>query len=105
MVVFALDNSSESMRGLLSRWTLEIKPGVFVGNFSSRVRQYIWEHIIGEAMNPQAIMVYSYPSEQGYVIESYGDPYRYVCDLDGLQLIGNIIDRKDAVHKVITLRE
>lgn len=104
MVVFSVDNASESLRGLLSRWLVEIRPGVFVGDLSNRVRTHIWECIIGEDFDSRSIMVYSYPSEQGYVIESYGDPYRHVCDFDGLQLIGHQVNRKDARHKMNTIQ-
>ena len=103
MVVFALDNAPESVRGMLTRWTVEIKPGVFIGNLSNRVRNYMWEKIIDAEESVQAVMAYSYPSEQGFKIESIGIPVRHVCDFDGLQLIGNRIDRQYVLHKMNTI--
>ena len=102
MVVITIDNAAESTRGILTRWLIEIKPGVFIGNVSKRVRSYLWNDIIESRMEQHAIMAYSYPCEQGYMLQTYGDPFRHVCELDGLQLIGNYTDRADNFHKIFT---
>ena len=49
MVVLSLTACPEGLRGNLSRWLFEISPGVFVGNISARVRDAIWERVLGES--------------------------------------------------------
>ena len=86
MVVFILENAAEKLRGILTRWVIETKPGVFVGSLSAMVRDKLWE-IICDDMPKGALMIFSCNTEQGYQIKMTGDPTRTVIDLDGLQLI------------------
>lgn len=41
MVVIAMDCAPENVRGELTRWFLELKPGVFVGNVNARIRELL----------------------------------------------------------------
>ena len=86
MVVFIVENASEKLRGTLTRWMIETKPGVFVGSLNSQVREKVWE-MIPSHTSKGALMIYSTNNEQGYQIKMQGDPTRKVIDLDGLQLI------------------
>ena len=45
MVVFLMEKVSVSLRGEITRWMLELRPGVFVGNISALVREKLWETI------------------------------------------------------------
>lgn len=86
MLVIVLENASDKLKGTLTRWMIEIKPGVYAGRLSAMVREKLWEMI--EEYQPQgALMVYSMNNEQGYSIKMLGEPKRSVIDLDGLQLI------------------
>ena len=86
MVVYILENASEKLRGILTRWMIEVRPGIFVGSLNAMVRNKIWEQI-SNSDSKGALMVYSYNNEQGYQIKMLGDPTRQIIDLDGLQLI------------------
>ena len=86
MVVFVLENATEKLRGILTRWMLETKPGVFVGSLNAMVREKLWE-IISDHDPQGALMIFSINNEQGYQINMLGDPLRTVVDIDGLQLI------------------
>lgn len=86
MVVFVLENATEKLRGVLTRWMIETKPGVFVGSLNALVRDKLWDMIPDHAPKG-ALMIYSCNNEQGFTIEMYGDPTRSVVDLDGIQLI------------------
>lgn len=46
MVVLVLTACPSGLRGDISRWMLEIAPGVFVGRLSTRVRERLWERTI-----------------------------------------------------------
>lgn len=43
MTVIAMDTAPEGVRGELTRWFLELKPGVFVGKVNVRIRDLLWE--------------------------------------------------------------
>ena len=86
MVVIVIDCAAEGLRGELTKWMLETKPGVFVGNLNAMVRSKLWEKV-EKGRQEGALMLYSSNTEQGFAIEMIGEPKRSVVDLDGLQLI------------------
>lgn len=88
MVVMMLDRVSSSLRGELTRWLLEPKPGVFVGTISAMVRDRLWVHVC-RRMGPKAggILVCSAANEQGFEMRLWGTPNRTVVDFDGLWLV------------------
>ena len=89
MVVIALDNAPGKTRGELSKWFLELKPGVFVGNVNARIRDLLWQRICTSAAGKGAIMVYSCNNEQGFDMILAGTPKRSIIDLDGIKLVKN----------------
>ena len=82
-----MDNVPASLRGELTRWLLEGKAGVFVGNVNAAVREQLWKMVCKEARTGNAILVYSSNNEQGFIMEMHGNPKRRVIDVEGLQLI------------------
>ena len=87
MTVIAMDTAPEGVRWELTRWFLELKPGVFVGKVNVRIRDLLWERICKTEAADGAVMVYSDTNEQGFSMRVYGDPKRSVVDLEGVQLI------------------
>lgn len=88
MLVLLLERVKPSLRGELTRWLLEPKTGVFVGNVSARVRQKLWQKICSQTGdNGAAMMIWSSDSEQGFRIDFWNGTSRRVYDWDGLQLI------------------
>jgi CRISPR-associated protein Cas2 len=88
MVVFILERVPVSLRGELTRWTLEAKAGVFVGSLSALVRDLLWEKVCGSLRGGGAILIHSSDGEQGFSIRYWGEPSRSVRDFEGLWLIG-----------------
>lgn len=88
MVVMMVDRVSPSLRGELTRWLLEPKPGVFIGNISAMVRDKLWEEVCHK-MEAKAggILVYNAANEQGFDIRLWGTPNRTVRDFEGLLLV------------------
>ncbi|WP_107657481.1 type I-E CRISPR-associated endoribonuclease Cas2e [Nocardia suismassiliense] len=74
------------LRGHLTRWLLEISPGVFVGNISARVRELMWQRIIEFVAEGRAIMVYTARNEQRLAFKVHGHDWTPV-DYDGLTLM------------------
>ena len=87
MVVFLMEKVPVSLRGEITRWMLELRPGVFVGNISALVREKLWETICQKLKGGAAMLLHSAANEQGYKIRTFGDSIRKVKDFDGLQLI------------------
>ena len=87
MVVFLMEKVPVSLRGEITRWMLELRPGVFVGNISALVREKLWETICRKLKGGAAMLLHSAANEQGYKIRTFGDSIRKVKDFDGLQLI------------------
>lgn len=87
MVVMLVERVSPSLRGELTRWMLEPKAGVFVGTVTAAVREKLWQKVRQRTAKGASIIVWTTNSEQGYQIDSWGDPSRRVGDWDGLQLI------------------
>ena len=45
MLVIVLENAPPRLKGYLSRLLLELRAGVFIGTYSTRVRERLWETI------------------------------------------------------------
>lgn len=86
MTVFVLENAPLNLRGELTKWLLEVKPGVFVGKLSKTVRDLLWKKVEDSYLYG-ALMIYNFNNEQGFKFEMYGEPTRSVIDYDGLELI------------------
>ena len=86
MTVLILDNAPENLRGEICLWLLEVKPNVFIGNISARVRTLLWDKVCSNKNQP-ALLVYNYNNEQGFIFEMNGEPTRSIVDFDGVNLI------------------
>lgn len=87
MVVIATTAVPDHLRGALSRWTIEVVPGIFVGTVSARVRDELWRAVTDTVGDGAALLVHPAPTEQGYAIQTAGARRRIPIDFDGLTLI------------------
>jgi len=87
MVVMILERVSPSLRGLLTRWLIQPKVGVFVGNVSALVRDKLWENATKRLKRGGAIMIHSSNTEQGFAIRTAGCPDKLIQHFDGLALV------------------
>ena len=87
MIVIVMENASEKLRGELTKWLLEVKPGVLVGKTSALVREKLWEKVENDENKTGALLIYNSDNEQGFAIKMVGLLRRSVIDLDGIQLI------------------
>jgi CRISPR-associated protein Cas2 len=91
MVIFIMEKVPIKLRGELTRWMLEARTGVFIGNMSATVRELLWEKINEAIEQGSAMLIYSYDTEQGFQIQITGEPKRSVMDFEGINLICNKI--------------
>ncbi len=88
MTIMILERVPPSLRGELTRWLLEPKTGVFVGNVSALVRGRLWQkacHSAGE--RGACMLIYRTNNEQGFLFDFWGETSRHVHEWDGLQLV------------------
>lgn len=86
MVVVVLSVTPERLRGVLTRWLLEIAPGMYVGRLPARVRDRLWARILSDVGRGRAVMVVLRRGEQGFDIRVHNHEWDPV-DLDGVTLL------------------
>ena len=84
--VITLKSVPESLRGDLTKWMQEIDTGVYVGNFNSRIREYLWKRVCRQVGNGEATMSFACRNEIGYDFNTI-NTRRKVIDFDGLPLV------------------
>lgn len=86
MVVVILTACPVGLRGHLTRWLLEIAPGIFCGRVSAKVRDQMWLRIVEMAKDGRALMVFSRRGDQGLDFRVHRHDWE-LADLDGVTLI------------------
>jgi len=86
VIVLVLSAVPEGLRGHVTRWLMEISPGVFVGTLSARVRERLWLLVTENMKTGRAVMVFRARNEQGLAFLTWGDPWKPV-DFDGIILM------------------
>lgn len=86
MTVIVLANCPAGLRGLLTRWLLEISPGVFLGAPTARIRQQLWDEVRQYAGRGRALLAYQTDNEQGFSFETYDHAWK-PTDHEGLTLL------------------
>ncbi|MGI4787791.1 MAG: type I-E CRISPR-associated endoribonuclease Cas2e [Janthinobacterium lividum] len=87
MTVLILERVPATLRGELSRWMIEPRTGVFVGKVSAMVRDSLWDKARSGAKSGAGMLLYSSPTEQGFLALSFGDTSRDLVDWEGLTLV------------------
>ncbi|MFD9534695.1 type I-E CRISPR-associated endoribonuclease Cas2e [Streptomyces sp. NPDC060010] len=87
MAVIATTAVPEHLRGALSRWLMEVVPGIFVGTLSARVRDELWTSVTETVGDGQAVLIHPATNEQGYTLRTAGTRRRLPMEFDGLTLI------------------
>lgn len=87
MLVIVTENAPPRLRGRLAMWLLEIRAGVYVGNYSRKVRDMIWSHVEVGLEDGNAIIAWSAPNEAGFDFITLGKNRRIPKEVDGAKLI------------------
>ena len=73
---------------------MELKPGVFLGHCSKRVRNELWAKVTNRPPLGYVAQIWSSPTPQGFQFRQYGKSRRMLVDREGLALIA-IVRQKD----------
>lgn len=87
MMVIVLNNAPPRLRGRLAAWLLEVRAGVYVGDYSARTRMRIWEQVEAYIEGGDAVMIWKAPTDQGFAFLTIGRNRRMPVDFDGLKLV------------------
>jgi CRISPR-associated protein Cas2 len=91
LIVIVVERVKPSLRGKLTRWLLEVHPGVFVGTVSARVRARLWTLVNAGKGAGACSLIHRAPNEQGFVLETQGNTLRRPIDFDGLCLLKRLV--------------
>lgn len=87
MLVIVLENAPPRLRGRMAVWLLEVRAGVYVGNYSHKIRKLIWEQVEAGIEEGNAVMLWRTNSEAGFEFLTLGPNRRIPADWDGVRLV------------------
>lgn len=87
MLVIVLENAPPRLRGRLAIWLLEIRAGVYVGNYSAKVRDHIWSQVVDGIEDGNAVMAWRTNNESGFDFVTLGSNRRIPAEMDGVRLV------------------
>ncbi|MGP5497902.1 type I-E CRISPR-associated endoribonuclease Cas2e [Corynebacterium flavescens] len=85
-MVLVITACPAGLRGDITKWVMEISPGVFVGRPSARIRDVLWDRTVSLCKDGRALLVYSSNNEQGLEFRTHHHDW-VPTDFDGLKLM------------------
>ncbi len=87
MMVIVVENAPPRLRGRLSLWLLEVRAGVYAGQYSRRTRERIWGEVKAMVGDGNAVIAWTAANEAGFCFEAVGSNRREPADFDGILLV------------------
>ena len=87
VMVVVVEDAPPRLRGRLAVWLLEVRAGVYVGNYSRRTREMIWEEVVGAIEDGNAVIAWATQNDAGFSFETCGRNRREPADFDGFRLV------------------
>ncbi len=87
MMVIVVENVPPRLRGRLAVWLLEIRAGVYVGKYSRRVREMIWDQVSKGIGSGNAVLIWSTNTESGFDFLTLGKNRRMPVEMEGIKLV------------------
>ena len=88
MVVIVLEKAPPRLRGRLAIWLLEVRAGVYVGDYGRRAREYLWQQVTEGIDSGNAVLVWrDQGQEAGFQFETLGENRRIPVEMDGVRLV------------------
>ena len=95
MLVIVLENAPPRLRGRLAIWLLEIRAGVYVGNYAAKIRDYIWEQVEVGIEDGNAVMAWRTGNEAGFDFQTLGRNRRIPVEVDGAKLVSFLPEKEE----------
>jgi CRISPR-associated protein Cas2 len=86
-MVIVTTNAPPRLRGRLAVWLLEIRAGVYVGDYSARTRERIWNQVVEYIEDGDAVIAWKATTDQGFAFATVGRNRRTPVDFDGMTLV------------------
>jgi len=87
MLVIVTENAPPRLRGRLAIWMLEVRAGVYVGAYSVKVRDMMWNHVNEGIEDGNAVMMWDAPTESGFDFVTLGKNRRIPIEMQGIKLV------------------
>lgn len=87
MMVIVLENAPPRLRGRIALWMTEVHTGVYLGVYSVKVRDMIWNNVEKGIEDGNAVLMWSAPTESGYDFLTLGNNRRIPVEFDGLKFV------------------
>lgn len=87
MLVIVVEAVPPRLRGRLAVWLLEVRAGVYVGNYSRKIRDHIWDQVTEGLEDGNAVLIWRAQNESGFDFKTAGKNRRTPVEFDGIQLV------------------
>lgn len=87
MLVIVVENAPPRLRGRLAIWLLEVRAGVYVGNYSRKLREHIWEQVEAGIEDGNAVLAWTSNNEAGFDFQTLGTNRREPVEWDGVKFV------------------
>ncbi len=87
MLVIVVENAPARLRGRLALWLAEVRAGVYVGVYSVKIRERIWDELTQLLGEGSAVMAWAASTDSGFSFVTAGTNRREPRDFDGLTLV------------------
>lgn len=95
MLVIVTEAAPPRLRGRLALWFAEVRAGVYVGDYSPRVRERVWGEVLELLGDGSAVIAWAAGTDSGFAFLTAGPNRREARDFDGLTLVQFLPSDKD----------
>jgi len=95
MLVIVVENAPPRLRGRLAVWMLEVRAGVYVGDYSRRVREMLWRTVETGIEEGNGVMVWRTNTESGFDFVTVGSNRRIPLEMDGIKLVSFLPEQQE----------
>jgi CRISPR-associated protein Cas2 len=103
MLVIVVENAPPRLRGRLAMWLLELRAGVYVGDYSPKVRDYLWSNVREGIGDGNAVIAWRAQNEAGFDFDTVGTNRRIPVELDGAKLVSFLpVEKEESVADAVS---
>ncbi len=87
MLAIVVENAPPRLRGRLAVWLLEVRAGVYLGQYGKRMRERIWDEVVSAIGEGNAVIAWTAATDAGFDFDTCGANRRTPVDFDGFKLV------------------